>query len=534
MLFKQRTLAVMLAAACGVAAHAEWAPTQTPAMALEKATGLQTAMEVAPSREIHVVVSLRLRNQADLTARTDLILAGKSTDYLSSAQFLDRHAPTAQQAQKVADYLVAQGFRNVTVAPNRLLVEADGVSTSVKSAFNTSLRTVVKDGVAHYANASAAMVPKELADTVLAVHGLHDLFQYHTLLQVVSPDAGSKAASAGHSPTDFAKIYNAASLPAASNTVVGIISEGKLTQTVTDLNSFASSVGFAKPSTTIVNAGKTSSDTSGIDEWNLDSQNILAAAGGQLKQMIFYSAYSMSNADITAAYNKAVSDNKAKVINVSLGECETDSQSDGSITTDDQIFQAAVSQGQIFSISTGDSGSNECGGKTAKQSYPAVSPYVMAIGGTSLKTNGTTYVSESAWTGTGGGPSTIETAPSWQKGVLGTSTKRGVPDVAFDADPSTGALVLVNGQNVQIGGTSLSAPLFSGFWARIESAHNNKQNYPAPSIYKYFPANTSLYHDVTTGSNGSYTAKAGWDYTTGWGSLNVGNLSTFITNTSGF
>lgn len=319
---------------------------------------------------------------------------------------------------------------------------------------------------------------------------------------------------------------------------MGIIAEGDLTQTLSDLQDFASGAGYGTVATSVINSGTPTSDTSGTEEWNLDSQDILAAAGGAVQQMNFYVAPSMTNADITAAFNAAVSDGSAKVVNVSLGECETSAQSDGMTASADQIFQAAVAQGQTFSVSTGDSGSYECGGRTARQSYPAVSPYVIAVGGTTLSTSGQTgYLSESTWNGGGGGPSYTESAPAWQTsaGVLTISkTKRGVPDVSFDADPNSGALVLVNGSTSQIGGTSLAAPLFTGFWARIESANGNNINSPAPSIYKYFKANPSLYHDVTSGSNGAYSAAKGWDYTTGWGGLNIANLNAFIARTPGF
>ena len=228
----------------------------------------------------------------------------------------------------------------------------------------------------------------------------------------------------------------------------------------------------------------------------------------------------------------------AKVINVSLGGCETSSKTSGFTASSDQIFAVAVAQGQTFSISTGDSGSMECGRRKGnQQSYPAVSPYVMAIGGTTLTTTGnTTYASEKTWKGGGGGPSTTETAPSWQvsSGVLNGGTGRGVPDISFDADPNTGSKIIVNGSIVQYGGTSLSAPLFAGFWARIQSASTKTLGFPDPSIYANGGANPGLFHDVTTGSNGGFTAKAGWDYATGWGSVNIGALATFIANTPGF
>lgn len=542
MFAKQYTAALVSAAFFSIAAQAttlNWQSTNTLAHPVQSLIPqAQDSGEVAAGQSVHIAVALKVRNKAQLDTLTQSILQGGSKHYLSKTEFLDRFSPTEAQAQTVVKHLQANGFRNIKVAPNRLLITADGSAATVKAGFQTSLHRYNINGRQAFANVANAQVPSQLADIVLAVHGLQNVHQFHTALRHPTPQAFKTASVSGHSPTDFPSIYNANSLPPASNTTVGIIAEGDLTQTLSDLQDFASSAGYGTVATSVINSGTPTSDTSGTEEWNLDSQDILAAAGGAVQQMNFYVAPSMTNADITAAFNAAVSDGTAKVINVSLGECETSAQSDGMTASADQIFQAAVAQGQTFSVSTGDSGSYECGGRTARQSYPAVSPYVIAVGGTTLSTSGKTgYLSETTWNGGGGGPSYTESAPAWQTsaGVLTISkTKRGVPDVSFDADPNSGALVLVNGSTSQIGGTSLAAPLFTGFWARIESANGNNIHSPAPSIYKYFKANPSLYHDVTSGSNGAYSAAKGWDYTTGWGSLNIANLNAFIARTSGF
>ena len=194
----------------------------------------------------------------------------------------------------------------------------------------------------------------------------------------------------------------------------------------------------------------------------------------------------------------------------------------------------------MFSVSSGDSGAYECGATAGKaQSYPAVSPYVMAVGGTTLSTTGSTWTGETVWSctsasscqqsssgGAGGGPSLTENAPSWQTaaGVLGSSTKRGVPDISFDASPNSGALVLINGSQEQIGGTSLAAPLWAGFWTRIQAAHGNTLPFPAQTIYQGAAANPSWFHDVTSGNQGN-AAATGWDYASGYGSVIIANLS---------
>jgi pseudomonalisin/xanthomonalisin len=165
---------------------------------------------------------------------------------------------------------------------------------------------------------------------------------------------------------------------------------------------------------------------------------------------------------------------------------------------------------------------------------------VISVGGTLLNTSGSTWVSESVWActtasscqqsangGAGGGPSLTEAAPSWQinSGVLGSSTKRGTPDISFDADPASGALVIVNGSNQHIGGTSLAAPIFTGFWARVQSMNGNALPFPAAAIYQKAASTPGMFHDITAGSNGGYSAKAGWDYASGYGSLNMANFA---------
>ncbi|MCM3274494.1 hypothetical protein M3691_37930, partial [Paenibacillus elgii] len=120
-------------------------------------------------------------------------------------------------------------------------------------------------------------------------------------------------------------------------------------------------------------SGSSYTDTDGTVEWNLDSQSIVGAAGGSVKQVVFYTAPSMTLTAITAAYNKAVTDNVAKVINVSLGVCESSAYSTGSQATDDTIFKQAVAQGQTFSVSAGDHGAYECASGTPSRSTYTVS-----------------------------------------------------------------------------------------------------------------------------------------------------------------
>jgi pseudomonalisin/xanthomonalisin len=538
------SLTLLALAATSGLAHAEaWVPTATKAPVVSGATTQQQALMQA-GIATHVVVALKLRNKAALDALTGDIVAGRAGQPLTKEQFMERYAPTAAQAQKVVEHLKRSGFINITVSDNRLLVSGDGTAGSVKTAFNTELRNYNVNGRTAFANVSDAAVPQSLGDTVMAVHGLQTIHMYHTLAK----PAAVTLATTGHNPTDFPAIYNAGGLPSAVNATIGIITQGSMKQTIADLNTFTSRAGYPAVNVSTVTVGAASTDTAGVGEWNMDTQDALAAAGGAIKQMILYTATTLSDADLTDTYNRAVSDNVAKTINVSLGECETNAKNSGIMASNDQIFQAAVAQGQTFSVSSGDSGSYECGGSSTSQSYPSVSPWVVSVGGTLLGTTGTTWTSETVWActssatcqqsadgGAGGGPSLTEAAPSWQvnAGVLGTSTKRGTPDIALDADPSSGALVLVNGATEQIGGTSLAAPLFTGFWARVQSMNNNSLPFPSSNLYARAAANPGMFHDVVSGKNGGYSAKAGWDYASGYGSLNVANFASVMAGSGG-
>ena len=325
----------------------------------------------------------------------------------------------------------------------------------------------------------------------------------------------------GHNPTEFASIYGGSGVTTGAGVTVGIITQGKITQTITDLNTFTSQNGLATVTTQTVNTNGTSTDTSGVDEWNLDSQDIVGMAGGQIGKIIFYNIPTLSNANLTADFNTVVSANAVKVLNVSLGECETDAQGDGSAASQDQIFSTAVAQGQTISVSTGDSGADECGTGGTTPSWPAASQYVIAVAGTTLNATTTTWSSETVWVDSGGSQSTFEPKPSWQ--TLWTGTHRGVADVAFDGDPNSGAKIIVNGSSTQVGGTSLSSPLFVGTWARMIAIKGTGVGFAGPLIYQLPAAD---FHDVTSGNNGGSTAGTGYDLASGRGSMIISKVAT--------
>ncbi|HET7556471.1 MAG TPA: S53 family peptidase [Rhodanobacteraceae bacterium] len=520
------TVALGLALTAGSAFAVAAPVSQTAAIA--HATALQSGDMITGalpmSHSLHVTVALNLRNEPQLDA------AIAQHHVMSQQQFMADHAPTAAQAQAVADFLSHSGFHNVTIAPNRLLVSGDAPAGLVQRAFNTQMVSVhTHDGRAAFANSSDIVVPASLHGSVKAVLGLQTVHVPHVFKGKPGGGGGGGSSIIGHDPMEFGTLYGGSGLPTGSGVSVGIITNGDLSATLSDLNQFTSSHGLAAVSTQIVNTDGTGTDTSGTAEWDLDSQDILGMAGGQIGKIVFYNIPTLANSSMVDDFNTAVSANAVKVINVSLGECETSAKGDGSAAAADNIFKQAVAQGQTFSVSTGDAGSNECGGspRGTTPSWPASSPYVVAVGGTTLNATTTTWQGETVWADTGGSPSTFEPMPSWQVGVGQNAghTTRGLPDIAFDADPNSGSKIIVNGSLAQYGGTSLSSPLFVGFWARMIAAKGTGIGFAAPKLYA-LPS--TAFHDVVSGSNGGEKAAPGWDYTTGFGSIIMNKASTSL------
>jgi kumamolisin len=162
--------------------------------------------------------------------------------------------------------------------------------------------------------------------------------------------------------------------------------------------------------------------------------------------------------------------------------------------------------------------------------FPASSPHVLACGGTSLKASGGVITAEAVWNdganggASGGGVSRFFSLPPWQSGLTTTRSKgtkaalakRGVPDVAGDADPKTGYHVRVDGTESVFGGTSAVAPLWAALIARINGLKGSPIGFINPKLY----GNDTALRDITQGNNGDFTSASGWDPCTGLGSPN--------------
>jgi hypothetical protein len=238
--------------------------------------------------------------------------------------------------------------------------------------------------------------------------------------------------------------------------------------------------------------------------------------------IVLVEANSSSLTDLLNAVDTVRNLKTVSVVSMSWGanEFAGETQYDSHFTT------PAGHIGVTFTASAGDGGAGAI--------WPAASPNVVSVGGTALSLSGSTYAGESAWNGSGGGYSSVESEPSYQSSVQ-SSGRRSVPDVAYDASPSTGVAVydsLATGGKsgwFQIGGTSVGAPQWAALLAIADQGRALTGQGTLSSGQALYKLPSTDFHDVTTGSNGN-PAKAGYDLVTGRGSPVANSLIPDLVN----
>jgi len=597
-------------------AQAQWVSTGTKALTLTNATLIGA---VPPSTPMHINVGLKIRNASEIqTTLKRMVTVGDSLygTSLTTEQFIAQYAPTAAQVQAVENYLSSYGFKNLSIEGNQLLIQADGTAADVEAAFNTALAKFSQNGATIIANTLDAQVPQSLSGSVLAVLGLNNIKAMRSTLRkstdpcdplIPYPAPGScpppAVANSTFTPQQYQIAYDAAypgttpgatslkqKITSACNTAIGSIAEGNMgclnkstncpvptsstgkeivvsgtpsaysTGVIRDLYNYETNYKLPIDPLTIVYAGIPSPDTAGAIEWDLDSQTSIGIAQ-QVSRYYFYVSTSLTDSDLALAIDKYAEDNKAKLMSISLGECEFFPYVDGSMLVDDEAFAEAALQGQTTFVSSDDNGSacpvaptNGVPGSGAPDvSYPASSPYVIAVGATDLFTNSNsnyTYDYELGAEFSGGGNSGFETSPFWENGVVPSATAgaRGLPDTAMCGEPNFCGAIIYTGADPKtgsgssqlccVGGTSLSSPLAMGAYGRIETAHSNNRGFAGPLIYQLSsgpapgPGQTIRgFNDVVAGANGLYNATPGWDYVTGLGSWDILAIDKIIPST---
>lgn len=307
-----------------------------------------------------------------------------------------------------------------------------------------------------------------------------------------------------------------------------------------DLAIFSAAMGLPNPPsfTKLDQNGGTNYPTTTNAAWAAEvALNVeWAHAMAPMASIVLVEAKSANYADlITAAANTARNLPGVSVVSMSFG-------TDGGFFNEnvyDQYFTTpAGHQGVTFVAASGDHGAvlASGGGTNYTGSYPAESPNVVAVGGTSLTLNSGDYAGESGWTGSGGGISKFESKPAFQTGVTQSATQRTIPDVSITADPNSGVAVYDSFNNPDagagwyssnFGGTSIGAPMWAGIIAVANQGRVAKglgtlagSSQTLPRLYQVAPSN---FHDITVGNNKfdgthGYVAGVGYDLVTGRGS----------------
>jgi kumamolisin len=434
------------------------------------------------------------------------------------------------------------GTRRVTVA---------GTVSALSAAFGAELSMVTSpvpggsQRVAHRYREGALQIPAELDGIVVAVLGLDNRPQSRSMARRADPAAGTS-----YTPPQVADVYQFPAGTDGTGQAIGIIELGG-GYSDTDLDTYFSGLGLSVPSVTAqgVDGASNVPDQApdGADgEVLLDIEVAGSVAPGAT--LVVYFAPNTDQGFIDAVTTAVHATPTPAAVSISWGQSE-DSWTAQSRSALDAACADGVALGVTVCVAAGDGGSSD--GVTGSQphvDFPASSPNALACGGTSLQADPATGVisSETVWNdgssggATGGGVSDQFALPAWQAsaGVPDTASGgsgRGVPDVAGNADPSTGYQVLVDGQATVIGGTSAVAPLWAALIARLAQGAGKTFGLIQQQLYAGVVAGQAApgFWDITSGSNGAYSAGPGWDACSGLGSPDGTALLTELTSTAG-
>ncbi|HTV46435.1 MAG TPA: S53 family peptidase [Stellaceae bacterium] len=426
-----------------------------------------------------------------------------------------------------------------------------GTAANVSAAFGVKLLDYSHPKLGEFhARTGPVTLPDEVADAITGVFGLNNHRVMHRLprpRQKINALTSMAAARPWFVPTELASIYNFPTAD-ASGQCIGLLEFGGGIET-SDVTAYFQKIGVPAPNLQIVAVDGVSTDPSAdpdsTGEVMLDIEVAGALAGGAKVAAYFSTFDEKGLVDIlSAVINDATND--PAVLSVSWGWDENQPFNGSSILWSpaaidhvNQSLLAAAQLGITVCVSTGDDGSEaQVKDGNAHVNFPATSPYVLAVGGTTLHArkskNGQLAVSEAVWndgpgSGTGGGVSDLTPVPVWQEGKVprsinsGNFAGRAIPDVAANADPATGYLTMSGGQLGIVGGTSASAPLWASLITRINAAIGSRVGNLNALLYQTIgPAGTL--RDITSGNNdtdgllgGQFAAGTGWDACTGWG-----------------
>lgn len=507
------------------------------------------------SHDMTILFSLAMpaAQQADLEAK---VAAGET---VSPADLRNNYTADKNDTNTLVSWLTNQGYKNIKVSPNGTGVYADATATQIEQSLQVNMVRVTRDGITYTAAKNAPSLPTEVGQSVHAIIGLQPF--RHANKHRIAPvrqrsnrlsaprnfAAATEAPAAAPSPdidnappylvSEILKAYQADNLGVTGNgqTIAILIDTFPADS---DLTQFWAANNLPNNLQRIqkinVNGGQLPA-TEG--EETLDAEWSSGIAPGATIRI--YASGSLDFVDLDKALDSILSDIQTipglRQLSISLGLGETFiGGPQGEVATQHQKYLRFAAAGVNVFVSSGDAGSNpdntghSSTGPTQAE-YAASDSAVIGVGGTSLNLAADGSVaSETGWTNGGGGQSIFFSRPVWQKGNgVPAGNQRLVPDVSLTADPNFGALVILNGSNQQIGGTSWSAPVWAGFCALINEARTKagKTALPFLNPHIYPLLGSTAFRDITSGSNGAFTAGPGYDLVTAIGVPNVKALT---------
>jgi subtilase family serine protease len=517
-------------------------------------------MILLPQNQImHLDVVLPLSDPAGLRSFLGDIYNRESPNYhhfLSVQEFTDRFGPTQQDYDAVVRFAQSYGFTVTGGTRDGMDVQIQGPVSAVESAFQLSLR-MYHDPVQNRTFYAPDREPRpQLSINLWHISGLDNysipqpLFvkksDYALTHNMAEEDVVPRATTGSGPSASFlgsdmrAAYYGSGSLTGAGQNLGLLEYYGT---DLADVNTYFTNVGQTNsvPITLLSTDGTSTScvyPSCDDTEQTLDITQAIGMAPGLASLVVYVGSTDTAIISAMTTHNPLPA-----TIGCSWGWTPVDP------TTLDPYFQKMAAQGQNFFAASGDSST----WSSRNLAWPADDAYVVSVGGTDLVTASAAgpWQSETAWVDSGGGISPSKIAiPAWQQlsGVINSSNKgstiyRNGPDVSANANFT---FYVCADQTTctanSYGGTSFAAPMWAGYIALVNQQLAANAVPPIgfinPTIYaqNVTSSYSADFHDITSGTSGSYSAVTGYDLVTGWGSPNAGLLDALVAagSTSGF
>ena len=454
--------------------------------------------------------------------------------HLSREQFAKTHSASTDDLAKVRRFAAEYGLQVKEENPARRSVLLAGSVEAFSSAFETKLERYEHPTKGAYRGRTGTLtIPTELVPMIEGVFGLDNRPQAkpHFRIRKATGKLQPHSQQASYDPTQIAEAYDFPTGVNGSDQSIALLELGGGFKP-SDLTAFFNKLNLPTPKVSAIGVDGASNaptgDPSGPDgEVELDIE-----VAGSIAPGAQIGVYFTPNTDqgFLNALTTAIHDTNLKpnVVSISWGGAEN-TWTQQAMNAFDSAAEDAATMGITIFVASGDDGAIDGDPNNKLEvDFPASCPHMTGCGGTTLVLSGTTIKSEVAWNelknqegATGGGVSQFFPPQTWQQNAKVPNAPngkpgRGVPDVAGDADPTTGYNVVVDGSATVIGGTSAVAPLWAGLTTLINQSLGQPVGFLNPLLYS--KGVEATFHDIVSGNNDGYKASVGWDPCSGLGS----------------